>query len=86
MATFDSTQLILLNFEELSLNSYVVRGKRWQTLHNTASNGTVWPHLEYGDHIWSRIFSMKDLVHIKAEVRNLVLRYQVMARWHAVAR
>jgi len=48
-------------------------------LHNTGSNGPEWPHLVNGDHLWSRIWSMNDLVHIEAEVMNLGLRYQVMA-------
>jgi len=39
----------------------------------------VWPHLVNGDHVCSRIWSMNDLVHIEAEVKNLGLRYQVMA-------
>jgi len=58
--------------------------KVWQTLYNTTSNGPVWHHLVKGDDVRSRILSMNDLVHIEAEVRNLDLRYQViagMARW-----
>jgi len=51
----------------------------WQILYNTASNGPVRPHLVNGDHVWSRIWSMNDLDHIEAEVRNLGLTYQIMA-------
>jgi len=58
--------------------------KQWQTLHNTASNGPVWPHLDGGDHVWSTIWSMNHLVLIEVKVINLGLRDQVMAgmaRW-----
>jgi len=37
------------------------------------------PHLVYGDRVRSRIWSMNHLVHIEAEVRNLDLRYHIMA-------
>jgi len=57
MATFDAAQVILVNFEELTMNwlHLCLDAKEWQTLHNTASNGPVSPHLVNGDHIWSRI-------------------------------
>jgi len=47
IATFDAAQLIRVNFEELSLNWLRMSfdAKEWQTLHNTACNGPVWPHL-----------------------------------------
>jgi len=79
MATFDAAQFV--NFEELSLNWIRIPSdtKEWRTLHYKASNGPVWPHLVNGDHVWSRIWSMNDLVHIEADVRILGLRYQVMA-------
>jgi len=51
----------------------------WQTLHNSASNGPVRPRLVKGDYVWSNIWSMNELVLIEAEVRNLGLRYQVIA-------
>jgi len=81
MATYNTAQLILVNFEELSLNwlRTTFDAKLWQTLHNTASNDPVWPHLVNDDHVWSRIWNMNDLVHIEAEVRNLDLRYHVMS-------
>jgi len=53
--------------------------KEWQTQHNTVSNGTLWPHLVNGDHVWFRTCNMNDFVHIEAEERNLSLRYHVMA-------
>jgi len=58
--------------------------KVWQTLHNAPFNGPVYRHLVNGDHVWSRMWSMNVLVLLEAEVRNLGLRYQVMAgmpRW-----
>jgi len=81
MATFDAAQLILVNFGELSLNGQHIffDDRDLQTLANTASNSPVWSHLVNGDKVWSRIWSMYDFVHIEAEVRNLGLRYQVMA-------
>jgi len=80
MSTFDVTQLNMFNFVELSLNWLCMSfdDNDLQTLHNTASNGPVWPHLVNGD-VWSRIWRMIDLVYIEAEVRNLGRRYQVMA-------
>jgi len=81
MATFDAAQLVLANFEELSLNWLRLSfdTKEWQTLHKTNCNGPIWPHLVNGDHVWSRVWSMNDIVHIEAEVHNLGLRYQFMA-------
>jgi len=38
------------------------------------------------DHVWSRICSMNDLVDIKAEVRNVGFRYQVMSDMACEAR
>jgi len=57
MATFDTAQLILHNFEELSLNwlSMSFDDKERQTLHNSDSNCQVCPHSVNGDHVWSRI-------------------------------
>jgi len=86
LITLDAAKVILLNFEALILNrlrmSFDV--KVWQTLHNTASNCTVWPLLVNGDHVWSRIWNMNHFLQIEAEVRFLGLRCQVMAcmaRW-----
>jgi len=45
-----------------------------------ASNGPVRPVLFNDDPLWSRIASINELVHIKAELRNLGQVYQVMAR------
>jgi len=86
MATFDALQVILFNFDELILHRLRMSfdDKWWQTLHNTVSNGPVWPHFVNGDHVWSSMLSMNDLVLIEAEVRNLGLIYQIMAdmaRW-----
>jgi len=81
IAKFDAAQLILINFVVLSLNLLRMPfdAKDWQILHNTASNGPVWPHLGNSDHVWSRIWTMNYLVHIEAEVRNLGIRHQIMA-------
>jgi len=81
MATFDAAQLIQVNFEVLSMNwlRMSFADKDLQTLCNTAPNGPVWPHLVNGDHVCSRIWSMNDLVYMETEVRNLGLRYQIMA-------
>jgi len=88
MAILDAAQLIRFNFEEFSLNWLRMSfdGKHLQTLHNTACNGPVCSHLFSGDHICSRIWSMNDLVHMEAELRNFGLRYQVMlSQYHSVA-
>jgi len=78
MATFDAAQVILFNFEELNLNLRTsFDGKVWQTLYNTASNGTVWPDLVKRDLVWSIMCGINDLIHIEAELRNLVLRQDV---------
>jgi len=80
MAIFHSAQLIQVNFAELSLNWLHMSFDEndLHTLHNTASNDPVRPHLVNGDHLWSKVWSMNDLVLIEAKVRNLGLRYQVM--------
>jgi len=80
-ATFDTAQLILINFEELSVKwlRMYLDNKEWQTLHNTACNGPVCTVLVNGDHVWSGIYCMNDLIHMVAEVRNRGLRNQVIA-------
>jgi len=57
MASFDAAQLILVNFDELSLNwlHMAFDDKNLQIVHNMASNGSVCPHLVNGDHVWSRM-------------------------------
>jgi len=79
--TFVSAQPFLVIFVELSLKWLCMSfdAKKWQTLHNTAYNSPVWPHLVNDDNVWSRIWIMNYLLHIEAEVRNLGLRHQVMA-------
>jgi len=80
MATFDEAQVILYNFEELIMNwlrtSFDTKVR--QTLHNTASNGPVWPYLVNGVHLWSRIWSINDLILTVAKVGDLGT-YQIMA-------
>jgi len=44
-----------------------------------ASTGPVWPNVGNGGQIWSRISSLNELVHVKAELRDLGLVYQVIA-------
>jgi len=53
---------------------------KWQTfhMHIIASNGLVCPVVISDDQLWSRIASMNELVHIRAELRNLGQVYQVM--------
>jgi len=46
---------------------------------NMAFNGPVWPVVGNGSQLWSRISSLNELVHFKAELRNLGLVYQIMA-------
>jgi len=57
MTTIDAAQGIIFNFEEFILNRLRMSfdAKVWQTLHNTAPNGPVWPHLINGVHVWSII-------------------------------
>jgi len=43
-----------------------------------ASTGTACPVVGIGGQLWSRISSLKELVHFKAELRDLGLVYQVM--------
>jgi len=88
---FDTAELILANLVELSLKwiRMCFDATEWQTLRNTASRGPVWPPLESGDHIRSRIWSMNDLVNKESEVRNLGFRLQVMAcmaQWSKIER
>jgi len=89
MATFDTAWSILINFIKVCLKwlrmSY--DANEWQTLHNMASNGPVWPVLVIDDQFWSRISSMNEIVHLKAELRNLGLTYQIMvdmALWYKI--
>jgi len=81
MVTFYAAQLIPVNFEESALNwlRSTFDAKEWQTLHNTASNGQMCPHLVNDEHVWSTIWSMNDFVHIDAEVRDLGLGFHFMA-------
>jgi len=81
MATFVAPQVILSNFEVLILNRLRISfdAKVWQILHNTASNGSVWPHLVNVVDVWSRTWSVNVLGLIEAEVKNIGLGYQVMA-------
>jgi len=44
-----------------------------------ASTGLVWPVAGNGGQLWSRISSLNELVHFKAELRDLGLVYQVIA-------
>jgi len=44
-----------------------------------ASTGPVWPVVGNGGQLWSRISSLNELVHFKAEFRYLGLVYQVIA-------
>jgi len=81
MTTFDAAQLILDNSVGLILNRRrrTLDDRDMQTLYNSASNDQVCPPLVNGDHIGSRTRSMNDFVHTEVEVRNLGLRFQVMA-------
>jgi len=63
-------------------NSYVClisTAAKLQILHNMACNGPVIPVVGNGGQQWSRISSLKELVHFKTELRNLGLVYHVMA-------
>jgi len=44
-----------------------------------ASTGPVWPVVGNGGQLWSRISSLNELVHFKAELRDFRLVYQTMA-------
>jgi len=44
-----------------------------------ASTAPVWPAVGNGDQQWSRISSLQELVHFKAELWDLGLLYQVIA-------
>jgi len=48
-------------------------------LHNMASTGPVRPIVGNGGQLWSRISSLNELVHFKAELRHLGQVYQVIA-------
>jgi len=51
----------------------------WHITHNMSSTGPVWPVVGNGGQLWSGISSVNELVHIKAELRDLGLVYQVIA-------
>jgi len=51
----------------------------WRTLHNMASTVPVWPVVGKCGQIWSRVPSLNELVHIKAELKDLGVVYQVIA-------
>jgi len=48
-------------------------------LHNMVSSGPMWPLVDNGGQLWSRISSLNELVHFKAGLRDLCLVYQAMA-------
>jgi len=48
-------------------------------LHNMASTGPVRLVVGNGSQLWSRISSLIELVHFKAELSDLGLVYQVIA-------
>jgi len=56
-----------------------------QIMHNTASNGPVWPDLVNGDQVRSRIWGTNDLVLIEAELRNLGQVMAGMSLWGKIA-
>jgi len=61
----------------------------WHILNNIASTVTVWRAVGIGGQQWSRISSLKKLVHCKLELRDHVLEYQVMeckALWDMIGR
>jgi len=66
MATFDAAQLILFNFEELSLNwlRMSFNARECQTLHNTAATGPLWPHF----------------VHSEARLNTFGLKWHIMVQ------
>jgi len=81
VVTFVTAQPIPINFVRVSLKWLHMSfgDSECHTLHSTASNGPVWPDLVNGDKVRSRKCGMNDLGLIEAELRNLGLRYQIMA-------
>jgi len=78
---FHTLQSILIHYVKVCYNWQRISDddNEWQTLHNMALICLVLSVLVNSDQVWSIISSMNDLVHIKAELRNLGLTYQVMA-------
>jgi len=81
VATFDTAQPILINFRLVRLKRLRMPydDNEWHILRNKASSGPVWPVVGNGGQLWSRISSLQELVHFKAELRELGLVYQVIA-------
>jgi len=51
----------------------------WHILPNMASTAPVWPVVGNGVKLWSRKSSLNEIVHFKAQLKNLSLVYQVTA-------
>jgi len=81
VATFDAAYPILINFRQVQLKCLRLDydATSWHLLHNMASTGPVWPVLGNGGQLWTRISSLIDVVHFKAELRDLGIVYQVIA-------
>jgi len=61
----------------------------WHVLRNKASTGPIWPVVGNASQLWSWISSLNELVHLKSELRDLGLVYQVMeckALWDRIVR
>jgi len=81
MVTLDTGYPILINFRQVRLKSLrtTFDASQWHILLNIASTGPVWPVVGYGVQLWSRISSLNEIEHIKAELRDLGLVHQVIA-------
>jgi len=81
VATFDTAFPILIHFRQVRLKRLRMSydANEWQLLRNKASTGPVGPVVGNGGQLLSRISSLNELVHFKAELRDLGLLYQVIA-------
>jgi len=81
MATLDTGYRILINFRQVRLKRLRMTcdASQWHILHSMASTGPVWPVVGNGGQLWTRISNLNELVHFKAELKDLGLEYQAMA-------
>jgi len=90
MAILDTGYPILINFRQVRLKRlHMTYDARWHNLHNMASTGPVWAVVGRGGQQWSRVSSLNELDHLKAELRVVGPVFQVMeckALWDKIVR
>jgi len=81
MAILGTGYPILISFRQVRQKrlrmGYVA--SQWHILHNSSSTAPVLAVIGNGGQLLSRISSLNELVHVKAELSDLGLVYQVIA-------